>query len=71
MSIDPALYDPLTRSLIATLLAALAYFIPSLIARVRHHHNTMAIITLNLLLGWTVVGWIGALIWSLTRPPKG
>jgi predicted membrane channel-forming protein YqfA (hemolysin III family) len=28
--------------------------------------NRTAILVLNLLLGWTVVGWIVALIWSLT-----
>jgi len=26
----------------------------------------MAILVLNLLLGWTFLGWVGALIWSLT-----
>jgi Superinfection immunity protein/Putative peptidoglycan binding domain len=42
------------------------YFLPALIAASRHHHNAMAIFALNLLLGWTVLGWIAALIWSLT-----
>jgi ABC-type transport system involved in cytochrome c biogenesis permease component len=47
------------------------YFVPSIIAFVRHHHNQWAIFALNLLLGWTLLGWIGALVWSLTRsqPP--
>lgn len=40
------------------------YFLPSLIgARKR---NTNAIFALNLLLGWTVIGWIAALVWALT-----
>jgi hypothetical protein len=32
----------------------------------RRHHNRSAIIALNLLLGWTILGWITALVWSLT-----
>jgi len=29
-----------------------------------------AIFLLNLFMGWTVFGWIGALIWAYTRPPQ-
>jgi hypothetical protein len=46
----------------------LLYFVPSVVAFVRHHHNQWAIFALNLLLGWTLLGWVGALVWSLTRP---
>jgi len=42
------------------------FFIPSLIALVRSHHNTFSIFLTNLLLGWTVIGWVIALIWSTT-----
>ena len=42
------------------------YFVPTIVASVRHHHNTLAIGALNLLLGWTVIVWIAALIWALT-----
>ncbi len=44
------------------------YFIPSLVAWNRSHHNTLAILLLNLFLGWTVLGWIAALIWAATNP---
>lgn len=44
------------------------YFVPAIVAFTRHHHNQWAIFALNLLLGWTLLGWVGALIWSLTRP---
>lgn len=55
----------------AILLMALMYFLPSVIAfGVRKKQNAAAIFALNLLLGWTVVGWIAALIWSLTRDTK-
>jgi hypothetical protein len=42
------------------------YFLPALIGGIRHHKSYLAIFALNLLLGWTVLGWIGALVWSLT-----
>jgi len=42
------------------------YFIPSLIARRRDHRNVVPICILNLLLGCTFIGWVGALVWSLT-----
>lgn len=48
-----------------TFLAAVAlYFLPTILGRGKH--NVGAIFTLNLLLGWTVVGWVVALIWALT-----
>jgi hypothetical protein len=40
------------------------YFLPSLIAYLRGHRSVPAIFALNLLVGWTGVGWIGVLIWS-------
>lgn len=41
------------------------YFTPSFIAHFRKHPNLVGIFVLNLLLGWTLIGWIIALIWSL------
>jgi hypothetical protein len=44
------------------------YFVPSLIAYLRSHRSVVAIFALNLLLGWTGVGWIGVLIWAMHKP---
>lgn len=44
----------------------LAYFLPSVIASTRNHHQANAITWLNILTGWTGVGWLAAFIWSLT-----
>ena len=46
--------------------AFIAYFLPAFIAALRKHHQQNAIVVLNLLLGWTGVGWIGALVWAST-----
>ena len=43
------------------------YFMPTLIAFLRQHKNKMAIFLLNLLLGWTVLGWVGSLVWSVMK----
>lgn len=43
------------------------YFLPFLIASLRQHKNILAIFLLNLVLGWTFLGWIVALIWAVTK----
>jgi hypothetical protein len=50
----------------AGLVLAALYFIPAFVAGCRGHRNTGAIVALNLLLGWTIIGWIGALVWACT-----
>ena len=47
------------------------YLLPALIAAMRNHHNALAIFVLNLLTGWTAIGFIAALVWAFTavRPP--
>ena len=57
--------DGNSTTIIWLLLLAL-YFLPSIIAGHRKHRNRGAIKALNLLLGWTFVGWVIALVWSLT-----
>lgn len=41
------------------------YFIPSVVAVMRGHPQGLAIFILNLFLGWTLVGWVCALVWSV------
>jgi hypothetical protein len=50
------------------LIGAGFYFLPAILAGGRHHHNTGAIFIINLLLGWTLVGWAVALAWAFTTP---
>jgi hypothetical protein len=52
---------------IAIIVAPLLYFLPGIIAFRRRHHNAMAILVFNLLLGWTFLGWVIALVWALTQ----
>lgn len=50
-----------------TAIATLAcfYFIPTIIALIRNHESGVAILVVNALLGWTLVGWVVALAWSV------
>jgi len=52
LSIHPALL---------LVLAVLVYILPILVALYRHHQQ-YAIAALSLLLGWTVIGWVIALV---------
>ena len=52
--------------LIAAVALSLTYFLPTTIALVRGHFSTFAIFLVNLIFGWTFVGWCVALIWSFT-----
>lgn len=47
------------------LVAVAIYFLPTIIAAARHKRNMLGIVLLNVFLGWTLVGWVVALIWSL------
>jgi Superinfection immunity protein/Short C-terminal domain len=42
------------------------YFLPTIIAVLRRKASAVGIFFLNLFLGWTFIGWIGALIWALS-----
>jgi Superinfection immunity protein len=40
------------------------YFLPTLIALARSKRDTTAILLLNFFLGWTMIGWVVALVWA-------
>jgi hypothetical protein len=42
------------------------YFLPSVIVSGRNHHNKTSLYLLNLLLGWTFLGWVAALVWAFS-----
>ena len=43
------------------------YFLPTLVAVNVKRKNSAAIFALNLLLGWTGLGWVVSLVWRLTE----
>ena len=48
--------------------SAVRYLLPWIVALFNTHPAMAGIFILNLLLGWTVIGWIIALIWAVTKP---
>jgi len=49
------------------LVAALLYFLPAIIGH--NKRDAAAIFLLNLLAGWTGIGWIVALLWACASDP--
>ena len=44
--------------------APLLYFLPTIEAALRFHPNQTSITLVNLLLGWTLLGWVVAIAWA-------
>jgi hypothetical protein len=53
---------------IGVILILVLYFLPSIIGY--SHRNFGSIFLLNLLLGWTAIGWIVAIIWAVSSDKK-
>jgi hypothetical protein len=51
-------------------LSMVVYLLPVWIAVLRTHPQTIGIMVVTILTGWTVLGWIAALIWSFISPQK-
>jgi hypothetical protein len=50
------------------LFACLMYFLPTIIGRDKSDAGLIFVV--NLLLGWTVVGWIVAFLWACAADPR-
>lgn len=49
-------------------LGTLLYFLPSIVGH--NKHNAAGIFLLNFFLGWTVIGWVIAMIWACSADPR-
>ncbi|MDR5790264.1 superinfection immunity protein [Caballeronia sp. LP003] len=49
-----------------TIVLLVLFFVPMIVAMCRKHRNTAPIVLVTLLLGWTCIGWLVALIWAFT-----
>lgn len=52
---------------VAAILALVVYLLPALIAGYRGHQDTVLITLLTILLGWSLIAWIIALVWALSE----
>ncbi len=55
---------------IGVLFFILLYFTPSIVAFSNKKSNTTAIVVLNFFLGWSLIGWIIALVWAVSKDNK-
>jgi Superinfection immunity protein len=46
-------------------LGFLFYFLPAIIGIARSKRDLLSIFLLNLFLGWTLIGWVVALVWAV------
>lgn len=44
------------------------YMLPTIEAWLRKSNNLPAIAAVNFFLGWSLLGWVGALVWAFKRP---
>lgn len=44
--------------------ALMLYLTPAMIADARERKDAFAVTMVNILLGWTVIGWFAALVWA-------
>ena len=56
--------------MIGMIILILIYLLPTMVAAFRGHNNGLAIAALNIMTGFTGLGWIGALVWSCTDNVK-
>jgi hypothetical protein len=52
------------------LLAAAAYFAPTIIAFARRHHYRFVILAINIVAAWTVLVWAAILAWAVWPAEK-
>ncbi len=44
------------------------YFLPAVLAASKTHAHGLELFLVNLLLGWTLVGWFACLVWAASAP---
>jgi len=52
---------------VGVLVSAGLYFIPAIIAFRSGKSNKIAILLLNTFLGWSLIGWVVALVWATSK----
>ncbi|MGS2761175.1 superinfection immunity protein [Sinomicrobium sp. M5D2P9] len=56
--------------IVLIILGCVFYFLPTIIAILSGKNNAVAIGALNFFLGWTLLGWVVSLVWSLSSESK-
>lgn len=64
---DNFLYKVKAMLFLLVIASIVFYFIPTIVAYINEQDNTASIFILNLLAGWTFVGWVVALVWAFKK----
>lgn len=56
--------------ILLSLVFLVVYFFPTIVANLREANKTAAIFILNLFAGWTLIGWVGSLVWAVAADKK-
>jgi hypothetical protein len=51
------------------IIVIILYFLPFFIGAARGAGNQLGILIVNVALGWTGIGWLGALVWAVSAAP--
>lgn len=54
--------------LVSFLILIPLYLLPTILALKNNHPNKVPIIVINILCGWSAIGWIVALVWCFIEP---
>jgi hypothetical protein len=52
------------------LMATAGYFLPTLVAFYRGHEYRFVILAINLIAAWTILAWVGMLVWAVWPAEK-
>jgi uncharacterized RDD family membrane protein YckC len=55
---------------IVLIVLLLVYFFPTIVAILRGAKKQAGIVIINLILGWTLLGWVIALVWAVSAETK-
>src|SRR5215831_11292519 len=58
--------NPSLTGVLGVIVLVSCYFMPTIIALVRDKRGAIGVALVNFFLGWTVIGWVVAFIWSCT-----
>jgi Superinfection immunity protein len=61
---------PILLIILICVVAFVIHFLPTFIAGNRHVQNFWWIFLINFFFGWTLIGWVIALVWALQDRPR-